>query len=221
MEKKNRELERERKRVHIRISNHITADSFIHGDTVFIRRVTTTSTLFRAQQYARTRVCMCVYAVEKKPRLIPDARSKRCIEIPRVLRSVCSAWIFIRPIVCARHSVNTWNSTASAIVNFTEAAPIYLAHIYVFRVLHFLQRAQIPQAIFYLRVVQGDSIFVNAQLYSEIPRDRIARNSFFLSTKLSEALIVFEFSKATENKISLVNDLTKIISFIIHITIRN
>lgn len=56
----------------------------------------------------------------------------------------------------------------------------------------FLHRAQIPQAIFYLRVVQDDSIFVNSET-------RIAQ-SFFPSTKIPEALIVFEFFKATRKQ---------------------
>lgn len=51
-------------------------------------------------EYVISRVCVRVRQ-KKKPRLIPDARSKRCVEIPcerSVLRSVCSAWIFIRPV---------------------------------------------------------------------------------------------------------------------------
>lgn len=155
-----------------------------------------------------------MYAVEKKPRLIPDARSKRCIEIPRersVLRSVCSAWIFIRPIampspnnarpLCAPFRQHVKFNRVRNCEFHWGCTYIPWLHIRIPNITFFYNAHKYRRLFFYLRVVQGDSIFVNARfVYSEIPRDRIARNSFFLSTKISEALIVFEFSKATKNK---------------------
>lgn len=153
------------------------------------------------------RACVPARAVEKKLRLIPDARSKRCMEIPCVLRSVCSAWIFIRPIAMPSPN-NARPSFVRAIPSTREIQPRPQLWISLRLHLYTLVTHMHPEYyIFTLRtntagyfLPEGRTGWFNIREY-ETPRPNCT--ILFSSKKFRKHWLFLNFLKQRKNKVYL------------------